>query len=157
MQIRVGQGWDSHALAADRRLVIGGVEIPHTRGLAGHSDGDVLAHAICDALLGALSLGDIGTHFPAGDAQWRDASSLLFLHQARELGAGGGWRIGNVDSTVILAAPQLGPYRHSMRAALAAALGIAAAQVSVKAKTPEGLPGGADVAMAHAVVLLTKD
>lgn len=157
MQIRVGQGWDSHALAADRRLVVGGVEIPHSRGLVGHSDGDVLAHAICDAILGALGFGDIGTHFPPGEAQWSDASSLLFLRQARELAASRGWRIGNVDSTVILAAPRLGPYREAMCVNIAAALGVEVTQVSVKAKTPEGLPAGGEVAMAQAVVLLTKD
>lgn len=154
--MRIGQGWDSHALVADRRLVLGGVEIPHERGLAGHSDGDVLLHAICDAILGALGLGDIGTHFPPGDAAWRDAPSIVFVRRAGAMAAERGWRIGNVDSTVILAAPRLAPHGEAMRRNIAEALEMAPEFVAVKAKTPEGLAGGAEVAMAQAVVLLVR-
>ncbi|MGH9534914.1 MAG: 2-C-methyl-D-erythritol 2,4-cyclodiphosphate synthase [Terriglobales bacterium] len=154
--MRVGQGWDSHAFASGRKLWLGGVEIPHDRGLAGHSDGDVLAHAVCDAILGALGAGDIGGHFSPNEERWRNASSLLFLQRARVMATESGWRIANVDSTVILAAPKLAPHRAAMQQSLATALGLAPEQVSVKAKTPEGLPF-ADVALAHSVVLLLRE
>lgn len=157
LRFRIGQGWDSHALVADRRLILGGVEIPHDRGPAGHSDGDVLLHAICDAILGALGLGDIGTHFPPEEAEWRDAASILFIERAREMAAASGWRTGNLDTTVILAAPKLAPYRQTMREKIAAALGVAAEVVSVKAKTPEGMAGGENVAVAQAMVLMVRD
>ncbi len=153
---RIGQGWDSHAFAAGRALWLGGVELPHERGLAGHSDGDVLSHAICDAIFGALGAGDIGTHFPPGEPRWRNASSLQFLEAARAAANQQGWRIANVDSTVILAAPKLTPYRAAMQQRLAAALGLSLDDVSVKAKTPEGLPFGGEIAMAQAVVLLAR-
>ncbi len=153
---RIGQGWDSHAFAAGRALWLGGVELPHERGLAGHSDGDVLSHAICDAIFGALGAGDIGSHFPPEDPRWRDASSLHFLREARRIANERGWCIGNVDSTVILSAPKLAPFRAAMRQSLAAVLGVSPDVISVKAKTPEGLPFGGDITMAQAVVLLAR-
>ncbi len=155
-QSRIGQGWDSHAFTAGRALWLGGVELPYERGLAGHSDGDVLSHAICDAIFGALGAGDIGTHFPPGEPRWRNAPSLHFLKEARAIANERGWRIANVDSTVILAAPKLTPYRAAMQQSLAAALGLPPDAISVKAKTPEGLPFGGDIAMAQAVVFLER-
>src|SRR3984885_8104021 len=121
---RSGIGYDSHRLEAGRKLMIGGVHVPFDKGPVGHSDGDALAHAICDALLGAASLGDIGTHFPDSDPRWKDASSLLFLEHIRTLLAERHLRIGHIDSTVITERPKLGPHFSAMREALAAALGI---------------------------------
>ena len=136
---RVGEGWDTHALVEGRRLMLGGVEIPHTHGLDGHSDADALCHAITDALFGAAALGDIGHHFPDSDAQYRGADSLALLSEAARRVKGAGWQIGNVDSTVIAQAPKLAPHIAAMRQRLAGALGVALDQVSVKAKTAEGM------------------
>ena len=136
---RTGIGYDSHRMAAGRRLVIGGVEIAHERGLAGHSDADVLAHAITDALLGAAGLGDIGEHFPPGEERWRDADSMELLELIVGIVAGGGLEIVNVDCTVVMEAPQIGPYRAAIRARLERALGLPAGRVNVKATTGEGM------------------
>lgn len=152
---RIGFGWDSHAFAAGRRLWLGGIEIPHDRGLAGHSDGDVLLHALADALLGALALGDIGTHFPPEAEALRDAPSAQFVRHALSLAQRQGWRVGNVDATVILARPKLAPLRAALQESIAELLGIDGGQVSIKAKTPEGLPWE-DLAVAECVVLLFR-
>ena len=133
--IRTGIGYDSHRLAEGRRLVIGGVEIPHTCGLLGHSDADVLVHALCDALLGAVADGDIGTHFPDRDPQWEDADSTVLLRQVTERLTQAGWRILNTDATVVTEAPRLAPYIPSMRTRLAEVMGLEPSRVSVKAKT----------------------
>ncbi len=133
MSLRVGMGYDSHRFAAGRRLVIGGVEVPHSRGLEGHSDADVLAHAVTDAVLGAAGAGDIGTHFPPSDERWRDADSIELLRAAGALIAG---RVVNVDATVICEEPRIGPHREEMERRLSDALG---APVSVKATTNEGM------------------
>ncbi|MGE0497496.1 MAG: 2-C-methyl-D-erythritol 2,4-cyclodiphosphate synthase [Ramlibacter sp.] len=158
MNIRVGEGWDVHALVPGRRLVIGGVTIPFERGLLGHSDADVLLHAITDALLGAAGLGDIGTLFPDTDAQFQGADSAVLLAEAARRVRALGWQIGNVDSTVVAQAPRLAPHRAAMVAAIAQALGVAADQVNVKAKTAEklGPVGQGQSIEARAVVLLFK-
>jgi len=137
--IRTGLGVDSHRFAPGRRLILGGVEIPHDAGLAGHSDADVLTHAVIDALLGAAGLGDIGTHFPDTEAQWKDADSLALLRDVVGRLTGDGWAIGNVDATVMLERPKLLPHRAAITAALANALGLAANAVNVKATTGEGM------------------
>jgi 2-C-methyl-D-erythritol 2,4-cyclodiphosphate synthase len=156
--IRVGEGWDVHQLVAGRKLILGGVEVPHTTGLLGHSDADVLLHAITDALLGAAALGDIGRHFPDTDAQFRGADSAVLLGEAARRVRAAGWEIGNVDSTVIAQAPKLAPHIPAMCQRIAAALGLAPDQVNVKAKTAEKLgPVGEGRAMeARAVVLLHR-
>ena len=153
---RIGQGWDTHALVPGRKLIVGGVEIDHTVGLLGHSDADVLLHAIIDALLGAAGLGDIGTHFPDTNAQFKGADSVLLLAETGRLLAGHGYRIGNIDSTVIAEAPKLAPHIAAMRVRIAGALGIEVSQVNVKAKTAEKLgPVGQGLSMeAQATVLL---
>lgn len=158
MTIRVGEGWDVHALVPGRKLVIGGVLIPYDRGLLGHSDADVLLHAITDALLGAAGLGDIGTHFPDTDERFRGADSAVLLAEAARRVRDAGWALGNVDSTVIAEAPRLAPHMAAMRASVAAALGVAVDQVNVKAKTAEKLgPVGQGLSIeARAVVLLTR-
>jgi 2-C-methyl-D-erythritol 2,4-cyclodiphosphate synthase len=135
----VGIGFDSHRFAAGRRLVIGGVEIPHERGLEGHSDADVLAHAVTDALLGAAGMGDIGEHFPDTDARWRDADSMRLLASVVRSVRDTGLEIVNVDCTVVMEAPKLSPHRHAIRGRLAAALGLEATRVGVKASTGEGM------------------
>jgi 2-C-methyl-D-erythritol 2,4-cyclodiphosphate synthase len=135
----LGIGYDSHRLAAGRRLVIGGVEIPHERGLEGHSDADVLAHAIADALLGAAGLGDIGTHFPDTDERWRGADSIELLRQVVAMLDERGLRVGNVDCTVVMEAPRLAPHRDAIEARLAGALALGPARVNVKASTGEGI------------------
>lgn len=157
MTFRIGEGWDLHALVPGRKLIIGGVEIPFERGLLGHSDADVLLHAITDALLGAAGLGDIGRHFPDTDDRFRDADSVLLLTEAARRVREQGMQIGNVDSTVIAQAPRLAPFVDAMRNRIAAALDLGAAQVNVKAKTAEKLgPVGQGLAIeARAVVLLT--
>lgn len=154
--MRIGEGWDVHRLVAGRPLVIGGVTIPFERGLLGHSDADVLLHAITDALLGAAALGDIGQHFPDTDARFKGADSAALLAEATRRVRVSGWRIGNVDSTVIAQAPKLMPWIPAMREAIATAMGIAVNQINVKAKTAEKLgPVGQGEAMeARAVVLL---
>lgn len=156
MAFRIGEGWDVHALVPGRSLVIGGVAIPHHLGLLGHSDADVLAHAITDALLGAAALGDIGTLFPDSDARYAGADSLVLLSEAARRVRERGYEIGNVDSTVVAQAPKLAPYRVAMCEGLARALGVAPDQVNVKAKTAEKLgPVGQGLAIeARAVVLL---
>ncbi|MGZ5787720.1 MAG: 2-C-methyl-D-erythritol 2,4-cyclodiphosphate synthase [Ramlibacter sp.] len=136
---RIGEGWDIHALVPGRKLVIGGVEIPFERGLLGHSDADVLLHAITDALLGAAALGDIGRHFPDTDERFRGADSAALLAEAARRVREQGLRIGNVDSTVIAQSPKLAPHIEAMRARIAQALDIAPANVNVKAKTAEKL------------------
>jgi 2-C-methyl-D-erythritol 2,4-cyclodiphosphate synthase len=157
--VRVGQGWDVHRIVAGRPMILGGVVIPSEFGLEGHSDADILSHAITDALLGALALGDIGMHFPDSDPRWKDGDSLLFLRHARELVAAKGYRIANVDSTVILERPKLKDHRVSIRGKLAETLGLDADRVSVKFKTAERLgPVGEGVsAEAQAVVLLWRE
>ena len=138
-EVRTGSGWDTHRLEPGRPLILGGVRIPSDTGLAGHSNADVLAHAITDALLGAAALGDIGLHFPDTDARWKGADSLEFLRHARTLLEAAGYRIVNVDSTVILERPKLKDFRQAMREKLAEALGLGVDRVSVKFKTAEGM------------------
>jgi 2-C-methyl-D-erythritol 2,4-cyclodiphosphate synthase len=154
----MGQGWDVHRIVAGRPMILGGVAIPSEFGLEGHSDADILSHAITDALLGALALGDIGMHFPDTDPRWKDGDSLMFLRHARQLVAAEGYQIANVDSTVILERPKLKDHRAAIRGKLAETLGIAAHQVSVKFKTAERLgPVGEGLsAEAQAVVLLSR-
>ena len=158
MNFRIGEGWDVHALVPGRRLVIGGVDVPHTMGLLGHSDADVLLHAITDALLGAAALGDIGSHFPDTDATFRGADSGVLLAEAVRRVRAAGYEIGNIDSTVIAQAPRLAAHIPGMRAAIAHAAGITQDQVNVKAKTAERLgPVGQSLAMeARAVALVYK-
>ncbi len=155
---RIGEGWDTHALVVGRKLVLGGVEIAHSHGLAGHSDADALSHAITDALFGAAALGDIGFHFPDTDAQYQGADSLALLAEAARRVRAAGWQVGNVDSTVIAQAPKLAPHILAMRQRIAAALAVALDQVSVKAKTAEGMgPVGRGEAMeARAVCLVWR-
>ena len=155
-QFRIGEGWDIHALVSGRPLVIGGVRIPYDKGLLGHSDADVLLHAITDALLGAAALGDIGQHFPDTDPRFKGADSIVLLVEAAQRVRASGFGIGNIDSTVIAQAPKLMPWIPAMRTAIAGALNIGLAQVNVKAKTSEHMgPVGQGLAMeARAIVLL---
>jgi 2-C-methyl-D-erythritol 2,4-cyclodiphosphate synthase len=157
-EVRTGIGWDVHRLAPGRPLVLGGVTVPFELGLEGHSDSDVLAHAITDAILGAAALGDIGMHFPDSDPQWRGCDSLVFLRRAKDLAEAQGYRIMNVDSTVILERPKLKDFRDAIRERLAAALGLETDRVSVKFKTAEkvGPVGEGRSAEAQAVVSLQK-
>src|SRR5215467_1029380 len=155
MERRVGFGWDSHAFKAGIPLRIGGMTLEHPEGLAGHSDGDVLLHAITDALLGAVSAGDIGSFFPPGDPRWKDADSAIFLNVALEEIQNAGYRIVNVDTTLVLAAPKIGPIAGELRERVAELLDVKPNAVGIKAKTPEGL-GVDHVAQAHAVVLLEQ-
>ncbi len=153
---RVGIGNDIHRLAPGRKLILGGVRIPFEKGAVGHSDGDALAHAICDALLGAAALGDIGTHFPNSSPKWRNASSLLFLRHTQKLLFQAGYAIVNIDATVGLEQPKLAPYIPRMRKKLATALGVSVEQISVKAKTGESVDavGHGEAVRADAVALL---
>lgn len=137
--IRIGQGFDVHAFGDGDHLMIGGVRVPHERGVLAHSDGDVALHALCDAMLGALALGDIGQHFPPSDPQWKGADSRAFVRHCNQLLAEQGWRVGNADITVICEKPKIGPHAPAMRAAIADDLGIALDAVSVKATTTEKL------------------
>lgn len=155
MNTRIGFGWDSHAFKPGVPLRIGGLSIEHPEGLAGHSDGDVLLHAITDALLGAVAAGDIGSFFPPGDPRWKDADSAIFLELAMEELEHAGYKIMNVDTTLVLAAPKIGPIAGEMRAKLADLLNVEMNQISIKAKTPEGL-GLDHVAQCHAIVLVEK-
>jgi 2-C-methyl-D-erythritol 2,4-cyclodiphosphate synthase len=157
--IRIGEGWDIHALVEGRKLILGGVEIPHSKGLLGHSDADALLHAITDAILGAAALGDIGSHFPDTDAQFKGADSAVLLREVARLVRAKGFEIGNVDSTVIAQAPKLAPYIGAMPHSIAQALAVSVDQVNVKAKTAEKMgPVGEGRAMeARAVVLLVKN
>jgi len=156
MTMRVGNGFDVHALVAGRALILGGVTIPHDRGLAGHSDADVLLHAIADAILGALALGDIGRHFPDTDPRWRGADSRALLRHVYALAFAAGWEIGNVDATVIAQAPKIAPHVPAMRANLASDLNCDETRVSVKATTTErlGFTGREEGIGALATVLL---
>ncbi|MGS5086753.1 2-C-methyl-D-erythritol 2,4-cyclodiphosphate synthase [Hydrogenophaga sp. A37] len=158
MPFRIGEGWDVHALVPGRPLIIGGVTIPHTLGLLGHSDADVLLHAITDALLGAAALGDIGRHFPDTDERFKGSDSLLLLTEVARRVRAAGFEIGNVDSTVIAQAPKLSPHISAMCERIATALGVAVDQVNVKAKTAEKLgPVGQGLSMeARAVALLVR-
>lgn len=158
MTERIGFGYDVHRLVAGRELRLGGVVVPFALGLAGHSDADVLLHAITDALLGAAALGDIGTHFPPSDEQWRGADSRDLLAGAAAALAAAGWQIGNLDSTIVAEQPRLGPHIPAMRAEIARVLGIALDTVSVKAKTTEGLgfTGTGEGMAAYAVARITS-
>lgn len=153
--MRIGYGWDSHAFKPGIPLKIGGIVLDHPAGLAGHSDGDVLLHAITDALLGAVAAGDIGSFFPPGDPRWKDADSAVFLQTALEEIRHAGYRIANVDTTLVLAAPKIGPVAEKLRERVAELLSIDPGAVGIKAKTPEGLNQD-EVAVAHAIVLLEK-
>ncbi|MDZ3823126.1 MAG: 2-C-methyl-D-erythritol 2,4-cyclodiphosphate synthase [Pseudoxanthomonas sp.] len=153
---RIGQGFDVHAFGDGDHVVLGGVRIAHDRGLVAHSDGDVVIHALCDALLGALALGDIGRHFPPSDPRWAGADSRVFLRHCRGLLQDRGWRLGNADLTVVCEQPRIGPHAEAMRALLAEDLGVGRDAVSVKATTSEGLgfTGRGEGIAAQAVVLL---
>lgn len=153
--MRIGYGWDSHEFEAGIPLMIGGVKLPHPKGLAGHSDGDVLLHAITDALLGAVAAGDIGSYFPPTDSRWAGANSVIFVKTALKLVKQAGYAISNVDSTLILAEPRIGPHAKQIQANVSELLGIAPGVVGIKAKTPEGM-GTDNAAIAHVVVLLEK-
>ena len=154
--MRIGQGIDIHAFGAGDHIVVGGVRVAHTHGVVAHSDGDVAIHALCDAILGALALGDIGTHFPPSDARWRDADSRLFLRHCATLMRERGFAIGNADITIVCERPRIAPHAPAMRANLAADLGCDADQLSVKATTSEklGFTGRGEGIAAFAVVLL---
>jgi 2-C-methyl-D-erythritol 2,4-cyclodiphosphate synthase len=154
--MRIGHGFDAHRFSAGDRLVLGGVEVPHSHGLAAHSDGDVLIHALCDALLGAAALGDIGQHFPDSDPAYAGADSRMLLREVVRRIAARGWAVGNVDATLVAQAPRLGPHIPAMRGNLAADLGLPEDAVSVKATTTEGMgyTGRAEGISAHAVCLL---
>ncbi len=154
--MRIGNGFDVHALVVGRPLVLGGVVVPHERGLEGHSDADVLLHAVADAILGALALGDIGAHFPDSDARWKDADSRMLLRHVASLATARGYRVGNLDVTVIAQAPKVAPYVAAMRANLAADLACDVGCISVKATTTErlGFAGRGEGIAAMATVLL---
>lgn len=156
LPFRIGQGCDVHALAPGRRLILGGVTIPHAQGLLGHSDADVLLHAVTDALLGAAGLGDIGGLFPDSEPRWKDADSRVLLRGAVAAVLAAGWRVGNVDATVIAQAPRIAPHVAAMRANLAADLGVDAACINIKGKTTErlGFIGRGEGIAAEAVALL---
>jgi 2-C-methyl-D-erythritol 2,4-cyclodiphosphate synthase len=156
MSTRCGIGYDLHRLAEGRKLIIGGVELPFEKGPVGHSDGDVLTHALCDALLGAAGLGDIGTHFPDTDPKWKGANSLLFLERAKKLLDEKHFAIEHVDAVVITEKPKLGPHFQKMREALAKALGIPPERIHLKAKTNEGVDaiGRGEAIAAHVVATL---
>jgi 2-C-methyl-D-erythritol 2,4-cyclodiphosphate synthase len=156
MDMRIGYGWDSHEFKMGVRLMIGGVKLEHDHGLAGHSDGDVLLHAITDALLGAIAAGDIGSFFPPSDPKWKGADSAIFLEEALKQVRAKGYKIVNIDSTLILAAPKIVPVAKQIQARVAELLGIPADCVGIKAKTPEGL-GTENAAIAHVAVLLQGD
>ena len=152
--MRIGYGWDSHEFKPGVPLKIGGVVLPHNKGLAGHSDGDVLLHALTDALLGAVAAGDIGGYFPPTDPKWKGADSVIFIEEALKQVRRAGYTVANVDSTLILDQPKIGPHSHKIQARVAELLGIKPGQVGVKAKTPEGM-GTDNAAIAHVAVLLT--
>jgi 2-C-methyl-D-erythritol 2,4-cyclodiphosphate synthase len=158
MSVRCGIGYDLHRLAEGRKLIVGGIELPFDKGPVGHSDGDVLAHALCDALFGAAGLGDIGTHFPDSDPKWKGANSLLFLEQARKLLDEKHWTIEHIDAVVITEKPKLGPYFPKMREALAKALGVTPDRMHLKAKTNEGVDaiGRGEAIAAYVVATLVQ-
>lgn len=155
MERRIGFGWDSHVFKAGIPLRVGGITLEHPEGLAGHSDGDVLLHAITDALLGSVAAGDIGSFFPPGDPRWKDANSAIFLKLAMEELQHAGFRIVNIDTTLIMNQPKIAPIAGDLRSSVADLLGIAMEQVSIKAKTPEGL-GLDHVAQCHAIALVER-
>ena len=157
--LRIGHGFDVHAFAANRKLIIGGVDIPHDVGLAGHSDADVLLHAICDALLGAAGLGDIGRHFPDTDAAFAGIDSRILLRRVAEQLKERNWRVGNVDATIIAQAPKMAPHIARMTAHIADDLGVAIDRVNVKATTTEklGFTGRGEGVAAEAVCLIERD
>ncbi len=159
MEFRIGNGFDVHRLVTGRKLILGGVEIPFEKGLEGHSDADLLLHAIMDSLLGAAALGDIGTHFPPSDVQYKDISSILLLKEVRKLIRSQGYRISNVDSTIVAETPKMAPHILQMRKNIAGALEIDLNQVSVKATTTEGLgyAGRGEGMGAYATALLMKN
>jgi 2-C-methyl-D-erythritol 2,4-cyclodiphosphate synthase len=156
--IRIGHGFDVHAFGDGDHLMLGGVRVPHGRGVVAHSDGDVVIHALCDALLGALALGDIGRHFPPDDAQWKGADSRAFLRHCNALIRERGWLLGNADVTVVCERPRVGPHAEAMRAVLADDLDVAIDAISVKATTTEtlGFTGRGEGIAAQAVVLLIR-
>jgi len=158
-QIRIGNGYDLHRLVPERDLILGGVKLDYEKGLLGHSDADVLTHAIMDALLGALALGDIGHYFPPTDPKWKGADSITLLEQVYGLITERGWQIGNLDAVVIAEAPKLKPHLLAMRQRLAGAMGIDLEQISIKATTNEGMDavGQKEAIAVHAVVLLVKE
>jgi 2-C-methyl-D-erythritol 2,4-cyclodiphosphate synthase len=159
MNMRIGQGFDVHAFGDGDHVMLGGVRVPHERGVLAHSDGDVVLHALCDAILGALGLGDIGRHFPPSDPQWKDADSRAFLRHCNELVRAQGWHVGNCDITVICERPKVGPHAQAMREVIAADLGIAVDAASIKATTTEtlGFTGRGEGIAAQAVCLLLRD
>lgn len=156
--MRIGHGYDVHAFGDGDHVMLGGVRVPHARGVIAHSDGDVVLHALCDAMLGALALGDIGRHFPPDDAQWRDADSALILRRCNALVGERGWRLGNADITVVCEQPRLGPHVDAMRTAIAAQLDADIDSISIKATTSErmGFTGRGEGIAAHAVCLLVR-
>ncbi|QSX76397.1 2-C-methyl-D-erythritol 2,4-cyclodiphosphate synthase [Lysobacter arenosi] len=158
MNIRIGQGFDVHAFGDGDHVMLGGVRVPHERGIVAHSDGDVVIHALCDAMLGALALGDIGQHFPPSDPQWKDADSRAFLRHCQTLIGERGWQLGNADITVICERPKVGPHAAAMRQLLAGDLGLAEDAVSIKATTTEklGFTGRGEGIAAMAVCLLVR-
>jgi len=158
MMVRIGQGFDTHALVAERKLILGGVHIPYDKGLLGHSDGDALLHAICDALIGAAGLGDIGRHFPDTDPRYKGADSRDLLRSVATMLAAAGWRVVNVDSTIIAEAPKLVPHIPGMVANIAVDLKIAPDCINVKAKSTEklGFVGRGEGMAAEAVVLISR-
>lgn len=158
MKFRIGHGYDVHKLIVERKLILGGVEIEHSKGLLGHSDADVLAHAICDSLLGAAALGDIGKHFPDNDDRYKNADSLVLLQKVCKLVRSKGYEISNIDSTIIAQAPKLRPYIDEMRSNLAKSMSIDIDDISVKATTEEnlGFTGKEEGIAAHAIALIYK-
>lgn len=159
MAMRIGYGYDVHQLRDGEEFWLGGIIIPHAKGAFGHSDADVILHAICDAMLGALALRDIGAHFPDTDAQYKDVDSKKLLQHVYDLVTDAGWELGNLDCTVCLQSPKIGPHIDAMRACISGLLGVEMDQVSIKATTTEGLGfiGTEDGVSAHAVVLLEKN
>jgi 2-C-methyl-D-erythritol 2,4-cyclodiphosphate synthase len=158
MTVRCGIGYDLHRLEPGRKLMVGGIEVPFDKGPVGHSDGDVLAHAVCDALLGAAGLGDIGTHFPDTDPKWKNANSLLFLEHAKKLLTERNFAIEYIDAVVITEKPKLGPHFSNMRQALSRALGVTPERIHLKAKTNEGVDaiGRGEAIAAHVVATLVQ-
>ncbi len=156
--MRVGHGFDAHRLEAGRKFIVGGVEIAHERGPAGHSDGDALAHAISDAILGASALGDLGSHFPSSDERWRNANSMYLLAACVQMLSDAGYVVANIDATVIVQRPVLAPHISAIRTAIAGVLGVDLTQVSIKAKTTDGMgfTGDGSGIAAHAVALIEK-
>lgn len=153
--MRIGYGWDSHEFKTGVPLMIGGVKLPHKKGLAGHSDGDVLLHAITDALLGAVAAGDIGSYFPPTDPKWKGANSAVFVREALKQIAKAGYAVSNVDSTLILESPKIGPHAVAIQKSVAKMLGVPRNAIGIKAKTPEGM-GTDNAAIAHVAVLLVE-